>query len=115
MVSEKLIAELERLNLKHIRIIKNFLNNLQEHFPNKTILINSPNALMKYLIKALDQLAVYIDQNKKAAEEDPKIKFKWEKAVLSYNQLQIAFKELRSRHDYGGFWNMFWGKGGKFK
>ena len=115
MVSEKLITELEQLNLEQIGIIKKFLNNLQEYFPNKTIIINSPNALMKYLIKALSQLAGYIDDNKSAAKEDPNLMFKWEKALLSYNQLQKALKELRGKHDYGGLWNRIRGKGGMFK
>ena len=115
MVSEELITELEQLNLEQIGIIKKFLNNLQEYFPNKNIIINSPNALMKYLTKALDQLAFYIDHNKSVAKEDANLKFKWEKALLSYNQLQKALKELRSRHDYGGLWNRLLSKGGKFK
>jgi hypothetical protein len=115
MTSEKFIAELEQLNLKHIRTIKQFINNLQQYFPNKTIIVNSPNALMKYLKKALDQLVVYIDQNEKVAEGDPDLKFKREKAMISYRQLQAVLKELRGRHDPDGFWNWLWGKGGKFK
>ena len=73
------------------------------------------NALMKYLTKALSQLAGYIDHNKSAAKEDANLKFKWEKAMVSYNQLQKALKELRGKHDYGGLWNRIRGKGGMFK
>ena len=115
MASENFIAELEKLNFKHIKIIKVFLNNLEEYFPNKKIVIDSPNALMRYLRKALDQLVLYIDQNEKVAKKDLKLKFKREKAMVSYKQLQSAFKELRSRHDSNGFWNWLLGKGGKFK
>ena len=99
MNSENFITELEQLNFKQIKVIKQFINNLSEYFPNKKIIITSPNALMKYLRKALDQLVLYIDQNKKVAEEDSNLKFKREKAMISYSQLQKAFKELRS---YGG-------------
>ncbi|MBT4805081.1 hypothetical protein HON71_02830 [Candidatus Woesearchaeota archaeon] len=115
MVSEKFIAELEKLGLEHVKIIKEFLNNLQEYFPDKDVVIDSPNALMKYLTKALSQLAGYIDHNKSAAKEDANLKFKWEKAMVSYNQLQKALKELRGKHDYGGLWNRIRGKGGMFK
>jgi hypothetical protein len=115
MTSKNFIAELEQLNLKRIEIVKRFMNNLQEYFPNENIVITSPNALMKYLTKALDKLAFYIDHNKKAAESDPNLKFNWEKAISSYSQLQKVLKELRSRHSYDGIWNRILGKGGKFK
>jgi hypothetical protein len=114
MDTETLIKELEKLNLKEIEIIKKLINNPQEYFLNKKVKMNSPNSLMKYLTKALDQLAIYIDHNKIAVKEDPDLKFKWEKAMVSYAQLQKSLKELRSRHDYDGFWNRLLGKNGKF-